>query len=93
MRIALIGQRIMIHLRLNIAYVFGCNPDYLPGPCRRKYFESHFKIVEKNLYYKAFRETFEGVIISLKKPSLNTQVPHKCLTFICTHEIPNTAVT
>ena len=72
---------------------FGCNPDYLPGPCRRKYFESHFKIVEKNLYYKAFRETFEGVIISLKKPSLNTQVPHNCLTFICTHEIPNTAVT
>ena len=69
------------------------NPEYLPQSLQRKIFESHFKILEKNLYHKGFRKTFEGLLITLNKPSLNVQVPHECMTFLCTCIIPDTSIT
>ena len=69
------------------------NPEYLPQSLQRKNFESHFKILEKNLYHKGFRKTFEGLLITLNKPSLNVQVPHECMTFLCTCIIPDTSIT
>jgi hypothetical protein len=56
---------------------------------QREIFESHFRILEKNLYNKNFRETYEALLITLSKPSLNVQVPHQCMTFLCTCIIPN----
>ena len=69
------------------------DPEYLPNTLQIKIFESHFKIIEKNLYNTGFRETFEGLHISLNKPSLNIKVPHKCMTFLCTCIIPDNSIT
>ena len=69
------------------------DPEYLPNTLQIKIFESHYKIIEKNLYNTGFRETFEGLHISLNKPSLNIQVPHKCMTFLCTCIIPDNSIT
>ena len=67
--------------------------DYSPLPLQRQIFANNFKIIEKNLYHKGFLETYEGILISLNKLTLNVQVPHECMTFLDTSTIVNTSVT
>ena len=50
-------------------------------------------ILEKNLNHTSFRKTFEGLLITLKKPELNIQKSHKCQTFLCTCVIPDDSIT
>ena len=72
---------------------YSVEPDHAPKSIQRKFFESHFSVVVKNLHFQSFRKTFEGLLITLKKPSLNIQVPHKCLTFLCVCIIPDNSIT
>ena len=68
-------------------------PDNAPKSIQRMFFEGHFSILEKNLHFKNLRKTFEGLLITLRKPSLNIQTPHKCMTLICVCIIPDTSIT
>ena len=68
-------------------------PDNAPKSIQRMFFEGHFSILEKNLHFKNLRKTFEGLLITLRKPSLNIQTPHKCMTLICVCIIPDNSIT
>ena len=59
---------------------------------QREFIKSHFTILEKNLFNYHARITYEGLMITLRKPDLNKQVSHKSMTFICdcpTYKIEN----
>ena len=52
-------------------------------PDKRTFLESHFSILEKNLYNYFDRITVEGTDINNLQPNLNVQVPHKNCKFLC----------
>ena len=47
--------------------------DNAPDNICRDFIKDKFKILEKNLVHTQFRKTFEGLLITLKKPELNVQ--------------------
>ena len=46
------------------------------------FFEKHFKILKRNLHNYRIRTDMEAVIIRLRQPDLNNQVPHKKVLLI-----------
>ena len=64
-----------------------------PDNILRDFIKDKFTVLEKNLNHTSFRKTFEGLLITLKKPELNIQKSHKCQTFLCTCVIPDDSIT
>ena len=76
--------------------VLGVDQDNSTDKEKLDFFEGHFSILEKNLAHKNTRKIFEGMLICLENPTLNTQKDHKILKFMCTcflRKSLNTAVT
>ena len=72
---------------------YNVDPDNAPDNILRDFIKDKFTVLEKNLNHTSFRKTFEGLLITLKKPELNIQKSHKCQTFLCTCVIPDDSIT
>lgn len=61
---------------------FLVDPDNAPAEQLRSFLHEHFKILEKGLYNTYHRKVFEGLYITLNKPSINKQHEHRNMTFL-----------
>ena len=63
--------------------VLGVDHNSASDKQRLEFFKSHFTIAEKNLLNKNHRKIFEGVLICMQNPTLNTQKDHKIMKLLC----------
>ena len=71
---------------------YNVDPDNAPKIILREFIKDKFKVLENNLVNQNFRKTFEG-LFTLKKPELNIQKKHRCMTLLCTCVIPDNSIT